>query len=241
MSTRFNIDTNTIYKIYLILLLFFVLRYLLERILKSPQKSSNINDKSYQRFAKFFGKIELKDDEFNKKIDCIQKSIKKDKLTDINEIAKRANCSYDECILKIKYLKNKRILGDYYIDVDNGIINPCNSVDKLLLKKYAPFIYKKHSQIDEIVNALTTTTYENFEITKRRVIDELTYLDKKNLLNGINIDLVDEKIIYYTIEKHKKEKDFISQNCPTCGALNDVPRNGKARCEYCNNILENNK
>jgi len=241
MSTRFNIDTNTIYKIYLILLLFFVLRYLLEKILKSPQKSSNINDKSYQRFAKFFGKIELKDDEFNKKIDSIQKSIKKDKLTDINEIAKRANCSYDECILKIKYLKNKRILGDYYIDVDNGIINPCNSVDKLLLKKYAPFIYKKHSQIDEIVNALTTTTYENFEITKRRVIEELTYLDKKNLLNGINIDLVDEKIIYYTIEKHKKEKDFISQNCPTCGALNDVPRNGKARCEYCNNILENNK
>ena len=67
----------------------------------------------------------------------------------------------------------------------------------------------------------------------------MSYLDKKDLLNGINIDLVDEKIIYYTeSEIEKKERNILAIECPSCGALNDVPKTGKTRCEYCDRILE---
>ena len=79
---------------------------------------------------------------------------------------------------------------------------------------------------------------KNLKELVKTVINELSYLDDKYLINGLNIDKVDNKIIYYTLEKHKKEKDYISINCNNCGALNDVPRNGKSRCIYCKSIVE---
>ena len=42
---------------------------------------------------------------------------------DIEKIAKAAGCYYDDYLLKIDYLKNKRIIGNLYIDTKNGIIN----------------------------------------------------------------------------------------------------------------------
>ena len=31
---------------------------------------------------------------------------------------------------------------------------------------------------------------------------------------------------------------MVSINCENCGALNDVNRGGKVRCEYCGSIIE---
>ena len=73
------------------------------------------------------------------------------------------------------------------------------------------------------------------------MVEELSYLDDKYLINGINIDKVDKKIIYYHLEKHKKEKDYLSLNCSKYGALVYVPRLGKARCPYCKNIVSDKK
>ena len=36
----------------------------------------------------------------------------------------------------------------------------------------------------------------------------------------------------------KKVRDYITINCPNCGALNDVNRGSKVRCEYCETIIE---
>ena len=36
----------------------------------------------------------------------------------------------------------------------------------------------------------------------------------------------------------KKEKDYVTINCPNCGDLNDVNRHSKTRCEYCKTIIE---
>ena len=85
---------------------------------------------------------------------------------------------------------------------------------------------------------MSNATLDNLDELKEQILNELDYLDKKNLINGLNIDRIDKKIIYYTIEKHKNEKDFISIDCENCGALNDVPRKGKTRCEYCDTIIE---
>jgi len=228
------IDESFILMITIINVLIIAVCLIIIEIKSKPK----INELSYQKFAKFLGDTELKDKDFKTKVNKISKLILKSKLTDINEIARLSNCTYHECIIKIKYLKNKRIIKDCFVDEVNGVIKPCNERDIKLIKKYSPFIYIQHSQIDEIVKSLPYTTFDNYDEVKEEVMNDLKYLDDRNLVNGINIDFVDEKIIYYTIEKRKKEKDYISINCESCGALNDVPRQGKARCEYCNNILE---
>lgn len=198
----------------------------------------NISEWSYKRFSRFLGKIELNDEEFDSKLKMIWELIVIKNEDDIEKIAELANCSFEECVMKIQYLKNKRKIGDYYIDTTEKVIRRCTPEDEKLLKKYAPYIYNSHLQPREIAVMLPNATKENLNILEEQVIEELDYLDSKYIINGINIDKVDKKIIYYTIEKHKKEKDFITLSCHNCGAIKDVPRNGKARCDYCNTIIE---
>lgn len=157
---------------------------------------------------------------------------------DIEKIAKASGCYYDDCLLKIDYLKNKRIIGDLYIDTKNGIINDWSEEDEELLKKYQGFIYGNHSQIKEIATKMPGAEIKNLDAVEEKVFQDLCYLDDKHLLNGININRVNRKIIYYTIEKHKKEKDYITMNCPNCGAINDVDHHGKTRCDYYKIIIE---
>ena len=91
---------------------------------KSRLKSlgRKINEDSYQRYAKFYGNTIPKDANFINQIKIIYYSIVKDGETDVKKIAEKANCTYTDCILKIRYLKNKRKLADYYyIDEVNGI------------------------------------------------------------------------------------------------------------------------
>ena len=125
-----------------------------------------------------------------------------------------------------------------YIDKGDHVIRHCSDEDAKLLDKYSKYIYTSHYQPYQIAAKMPGTTIETYDKAVQQVLDDLAYLDEKYLISGINIDKVDKKIIYYTVEKHKKEKDYISINCNKCGALVEVPRDGKERCPYCKNIVE---
>ena len=202
---------------------------------------NHVNEESYQNYAKFYGNTIPKDDEFNDKLNNIYKLITKDKETDIKKIAESSNCTLEECVLKIRYLKNKRLLGDYYIDTNNFKLLPCSREDQKLLDKYKPFIYGSHLQINEIANLISNKGYKNIKELRDEVYNELKCLDDKGLINGIKIDDIDRKIIYYTIEKRKDNSGYESSHCPNCGAINDVEINGKVRCGYCKTIIKGSK
>lgn len=201
-------------------------------------KTGTVNEPSYQRYAKFYDNVVPVDSNFEIKINKIYNLIEVDKLRDIRKIAEKANCSYEECILKIKYLKNKRQLGTYSLDHKNGMLYACNEEEFKLIEKYKPYIYYNHLSISEIACRMPGVTNENLAETKEKIYQEINALYNSNLLNGIKLNEIDKEIIYYTIEKRKKEKDFITISCPNCGALNDLNRGSKTRCAYCNTIIE---
>ena len=190
----------------------------------------NVNEWSYQRYAQFYKKDEIKDAEFEKKINEIKRLILEDKETDLHAIAKISGCTYEEAILKIGYLKNKRVIGDYYVDSAAGIVSMCSEEELASIKKYERFLYGRHAQIDSI--AIETNQSEE------KVWNDLKYLDEKKLINGVIFNDVDRKIIYYSLEKKLKEKDYISINCPNCGRLVDIQRGSKDRCPCCDSIIE---
>ena len=201
-------------------------------------KPSNITEWSYQRFCNFFESVQPKDPQFEEKISKIYYLIVEKGLTDLDDIAEQSGCLYDELLLKIKYLKNKRKIGNLYVDRHDHVIRECTEADEKMLSKYEKYIYELHLQPREIAQKLPGASIKNLDSLEQTVLDEISYLDDKYLINGLNVDKVDKKIIYYTLEKHKKEKDYISINCDKCGALVEVPRDGKERCSYCKNIVE---
>ena len=214
---------------------------ILEVKIKNPQAAiskKNINEDSYQRYAKFYEQFIPTDIQFENKISIICKEILVEKNRNLKDLAERAGCTYDECILKIKYLQNKRIVPNFYIEHIEGRLLDCTKEDITLLKKYKPYIYKNHLTISEIASRLPGANLKNLEQLKKQVYDELKKLDEKNLINGIKFNEVDKEILYYTIEKRKQDKDIISIRCENCGAINDVNRRSKTRCSYCNTIVE---
>ena len=202
------------------------------------KNSGNINEESYQRYAKFYEHSIPADILFEKKMNIIYQAIVVEKKKDIKKIAAKAGCSYDECILKIRYLKNKRQIGDLHIDHINGMLLPCSPEDNELLIKYKPYIYQNHLTIKEMAARMPGASIKNLDKYKEKVFNDLKNLYDKDLINGIKLNEVDKEILYYTVEKTKKEKDFISIRCENCGAINDVNRGNKTRCEYCNTIIE---
>lgn len=237
---------ESIYTIIIILLLLtslFIMSFF-SLIEKTKQKNNNItqtgniNEDSYQRYAKFYDNIVPQDTEFSTKMNKIYNLIQIDKKTDIKEIAKLSGCTYEECILKIKYLKNKRQVATFHIDHKNGKILQCTKEEYKLIEKYKPYVYYNHLSISEIACRMPGVTESNLEETKEQIYQEVYELYKSNLLNGIKINEVDKEIIYYSIEKRKKEVDYITIRCLNCGALNDVNRGSKVRCDYCNSIIE---
>ena len=199
---------------------------------------NNISEWSYKRYAKFYGKTELNDMSFDEKMNKIKSLIIDENCDDIHFIAEEVGCAYEDCILKINYLKNKRVIGDYYIDHVNGLIRKCSEEDKALIEKYKPYIYGSHSQIKDMLARLPGVTGKNYNEEKKKVIQELKYLLSKDLINGVILNEIDETITYYSIEKHKNENNIVTIECPSCGALNDVNIGDKKRCEYCNHIVD---
>lgn len=199
-----------------------------------------MNEISYQRYAKFYDNAVPHDERFDEKMNKIRNLIEIDKIMDIRKIAEKSGCTYEECVLKIKYLKNKRQIGLYYIDNKTEALIPCSPEDFKLIEKYKPYIYYNHLQPIDIAKRMPGVTYEILKETEEKIYKEIVYLYEKDLLNGIKINEVDKKIIYYTIEKNKIENDLITISCPNCGALNDLNRGSKTRCEYCDSIIIDN-
>ena len=200
----------------------------------------NISEWSYQRYARFYGVLIPRDPKWKDKISKIYDLVVNLKNEDLEFIAEDSGCNYEECIMMIRYLMNKRKIDTVFLDTRNKIIKLSTVKEEYLLSIYAPFIYHSHLQIDEIAPKIPGATYDNIEQMKEKVYNDIEYLDSKGLINGIYLNKVDKKIVYYTIEKHKNERDYISINCKNCGAINDVHRGGKARCEYCGSIIEDN-
>ena len=211
------------------------------KILSSIKKDdeNEFNENSFQRFAKFYGETIPSDAEFNNKLNKICSLIKGGE-TDIKKIAELSSCTEAECIFKIKYLKNKRMIEDYNIDTFKLRLYTLNPEDERLLKKYNSFLYGSHPQIDVIAHILAKHENKTVEEEKEIIFKELKYLDNRNLLNGIKINDVDKKLIYYTVEK-KKTTNLLTVHCPNCGALNDIDEGNKTRCAYCNTIIEGDK
>ena len=205
--------------------------------IKMVYDPEDLNQDSFQKYAKFYGNIVPTDDSYDVKLNTIYDLITKEQIFDIREIANKSNCTELECILKIKYLKNKRMLGDYFIDTTNHLLVPCSQSDQLLLDRYKPYIYHSHLQVDEIAAQISNPNQLSIIDLRNQVFYELNYLDNKSLLNGVLIDDVDRTITYYTIEKKKEVKGLVTSHCPNCGALNDVQIGGKARCTYCGTII----
>lgn len=235
---KYILDADILLIIAVVMVLIVVLIYLKDML----SKKGRVNEWSYQRYAKFYGNNVLKDKHFNDKINTIYHLIVNDGETDIMAIANKSNCLYEECVLKIKYLKNKRMLSELlYIDEIHGIINKCSEEDQELLDKYKKYIYYNHYQIDEIATNLPNASLENKDELEEEVFNDLLYLDSKGLISGIIINEVDRKITYYSVEKNTREKDYVTVVCSRCGAINDVHRNGKAKCDYCKTIIEDKK
>ena len=208
------------------------------KILSSIKKDdeNEFNENSFQRFAKFYGETIPSDAEFNNKLNKICSLIKGGE-TDIKKIAELSSCTEAECIFKIKYLKNKRMIEDYNIDTFKMRLYTLNAEDERLLKKYNTFLYGTHPQIDVIAHILAKHENKTVDEEKEIIFKELKYLDDRNLLNGIKINDVDKKLIYYTVEK-RKTSNLLTVHCPNCGALNDIDEGNKTRCAYCNTIIE---
>ena len=208
------------------------------KILSSIKKDdeNEFNENSFQRFAKFYGETIPSDAEFNNKLNKICSLIKGGE-TDIKKIAELSSCTEAECIFKIKYLKNKRMIEDYNIDTFKMRLYTLNAEDERLLKKYNTFLYGTHPQIDVIAHILAKQENKTVDEEKEIIFKELKYFDDRNLLNGIKINDVDKKLIYYTVEK-RKTSNLLTVHCPNCGALNDIDEGNKTRCAYCNTIIE---
>ncbi len=220
-------------------IVFFILKK--KKIIKPiAKKGKNITEWSYQRFCLFYGNMILPDHKFHEKLQSIKKSILDDKLENIDEIATKAGCSFDECILKIRYLKNKLVIGDYVIDKYSRKVKMCSPEEKKLLEKYHDLIYVKHYQIDEM--ATEVPNYHNMPIAilKEDIFKDIKYLNDKMLINGIKFKEDEKRIIYYSVEKNKREETHKTKNCPKCGALVGIPTGGQGKCIMCGTIVSEN-
>ena len=211
---------------------------ILPLFIKKKEKETKISEWSYKRFVAFYGVSALTDKEFYTKLDKILRAINVDKKTSLQEIADYSKCELEDCILKIRYLKNKRKIGDLIIDKANGVIKPCSPEEQMLIDKYKPFVFAEHLQIEEIArrgaNADTNTLNQKVEEIKK----DIKHLMELDLLNGIKYDEGTNILTYYSIEKHNKEKEYMTVECPKCGSLNDVSRTDKVKCTYCGETIE---
>lgn len=192
-----------------------------------------VTEWSFQRFAKFYDIRVFPDPKFYDKINTIIDSINVKKLDRLDEIAEKCESSIDDTILKIKFLKNKRIIDNVYIDRLNRIIRPCTEDDIEILNKYKDMLYVDHLSIGEMAQKVPNFHGKPLPIIQEDVYKDIRYLYDRCVVNGIKLDDSRKEIIYYTVEKKKIEETHASINCPKCGAIVFVPKKGSRICDYC--------
>lgn len=239
MINILSINIVIIVAIPVVLVLAELVFFLIKKKSKVEKKNRKpeISEWSYQRFCLFYGNMILPDPNFNNKMETIKKSILEDKIESIDEIASKSGCSFDECVLKIRYLKNKRIIDDYEININNRRTKKCSLEDAKLLEKYKDLLYVKHYQIEEMANEVPNYHNMPVAILKEDIFKDIKYLNDKMLINGINFKEDEKRIIYYSVEKNKREMTHKTVNCPNCGALVGVPNGGQGKCLLCGNVV----
>lgn len=208
---------------------------------KEKDKSKNkgkISEWSFQRFCGFYNERAFKDPNFDDKISKIIDAISNKKIERIDEIANYSGCTAEEVVMKIKYLKNKRVFDNIFIDHINRAVKKCNEEDQKLLETYYTMLYHDHFSIKEMAARVPNYHNKPIMIIEEDVYKDIKYLYDKCIINGIKLDEYNKEIIYYTIEKHKKAATYATINCPKCGALADVSKGGNGRCDYCGSIVE---
>ena len=198
---------------------------------------NHINENSFQKYAKFYGEIYPHEEDFDTKLNTIYTLITNNGERDIKRIAELSSCQIPECVIKIKYLKNKRMIDDLYIDTNNLVLIKCSEEDQKLIDKYKPYIYGSRTQIADFAALLPNPDNLEIDDLRKKALEELKYLNNNNLINGIKIDDIDGIITYYTLEKRKNVNNMETVHCKNCGALNDVEVTGKTRCGYCKSIV----
>ena len=201
-------------------------------------KEANINEWSYQRFCGFYDDRVFKDERFQEKIDKITECVNDKKYERLELIAEESGCSVEEVVMKIRYLKNKRVIDNVYIDRVNKLVKPCTDDDIEILEKYYNMIYTDHFSVLEIAERMPNYHNKPLPIIKEDIYKDIKYLYEKSILNGIKLDESRREIIYYTLEKKRKAERYATVNCPRCGALVDVIKRNSGRCEYCGTIVE---
>jgi DNA-directed RNA polymerase subunit RPC12/RpoP len=201
-------------------------------------KKGNINEWSFQRFAGFYDERVFPDPKFNEKIESIKHCINNKHIERIDEIANESGCTFEETVMKIRYLKNKRVFDNIYIDRFNKAVKRCSEEDEKILEKYYTMLYVDHFSISEMAQRVPNFHNKPIPIIEEDVYKDIKYLYDKCIINGIKLDEERKEIIYYTVEKHKKAQLYATVNCPKCGALVDVSKGGNGRCDYCGSIAE---
>lgn len=201
-------------------------------------KKGNISEWSYQRFASFYDTRVFPDPKFQEKIDALKVCINEKHLERLDDIAAESGCTVEEAVMKIRYLKNKRVFDNIYIDHYNRAVKQCSDEDQKILEKYYNMLYYDHYSIVEMAQRVPNYHNKPITIIEEDVFKDIKYLYDKCIINGIKLDESRKEIIYYTIEKHKKAATYATINCPKCGALADVSRGGNGRCDYCGTIVE---
>jgi len=186
--------------------------------------------------SKTYGKVTDNNDTSDTKTNNIKKLINEGE-TDIKIISNKSNCTYPECVLKIRHLIASKQIEHFYLDTVNFKLFKCSREDAELLAKYKTSIYSKHLSIDEIATSLyNIDPYSNTkEEYKDQVFNDLKYLYDKKVLFNVKLNPVDRTIKYYLDQNG--DDDLVTVHCPNCGALNEVDVDSKVRCSYCNTII----
>lgn len=205
---------------------------------KESKEAGKISEWSYQRFCGFYGNRVFKDEKFFDKVNTIIDCVNERKIERLDDIASESGCTVEEVVMKIKYLKNKRVIDNVYIDRINRLIKKCTEDDSKILDRYYTMLYNDHFTIHEIAIRLPNYHNKPLPIIEEDVFKDIKYLYEKSIVNGIKLDESRREIIYYTLEKKKKREIYATVNCPKCGALVDVIKNSTGRCDYCGALVE---
>ena len=197
-----------------------------------------INEWSYQRFCSFYDERVFPDPQFIEKINSIIDCINNKNYDRLDDIASISGCTVEEVIMKVRYLKNKRVFDNIFIDRYNKMIKKCTEEDQKILEKYYNMLYFDHYSIVEIAQRIPNYHNKPMPIIEEDVYKDIKYLYDKCIINGIKLDETRKEIVYYTIEKHKKAETYATVNCPKCGALVDVITKQTGRCDYCGSAVE---
>lgn len=152
----------------------------------------------------------------------------------ISQIAKEAKCSYVECITKIKYLKKNQYIKWCFVDHINGYVKKCSEEEEKLLNKYYLLLCGEHLQFEEIANRVAKPT-DNITSILANVHKDIIYLIDKELVVGVEYNENTDKLEYYDIND---SQNIVSINCPSCGAIVDINKGSKKKCEYCNSLIK---